>query len=75
MHSSVQQLFKTADLMYTLPPHRFTVYAMGMMLGYVLRKFKDLKLSKTHLKIGWYVSTVCLLLAFFGPGTKKMMIF
>lgn len=60
--------------MYTLPPHRFTVYAMGMMLGYVLRKFKDMKLSNTQLKIGWYVSTTSLLLAFFGPGTDKFSV-
>lgn len=41
---------------------------MGILLGYVLKNFKDMKLNKTHLKIGWYVSTVSLLLAFFGPG-------
>jgi hypothetical protein len=57
--------------MYTLPPHRFTVYAMGILLGYVLRKFKDIKLTNAHLKIGWYVSTASLLLAFFGPGENN----
>lgn len=41
---------------------------MGLLLGCVLRKFKNAKLSKTQLKIGWYVSTASLLLAFFGPA-------
>lgn len=54
--------------MYINPPHRFTVYAMGIGLGYVLRMFKDLKLSQSQLKIGWYLSTASLLLAFFGPA-------
>lgn len=64
----MNQLFKTADLMYTLPPHRFTVYAMGIILGYILRKFKDAKLSKMQIRVGWYVSTAALLMAFFGPA-------
>lgn len=64
----MQQLFKTADLMYILPPHRFTVYAMGIILGYFLRKFKDIKLSKRQIKIGWYVSTAAMLISFFGPA-------
>lgn len=54
--------------MYTQPPHRFTVYAMGLLLGYVLRKFKDAKLSKIQLRVGWYVTTASLLCAFFGPA-------
>lgn len=65
---SVKQLFETADRMYTNPPHRFTVYAMGIILGYVLRMFKNMKLTKTQLKFGWYASIASLLLAFFGPA-------
>ncbi|KAL7028534.1 hypothetical protein ACKWTF_005883 [Chironomus riparius] len=65
---SVQQLFKIADLMYILPPHRFTVYAMGIILGCFLRKFKDIKLSKRQIKIGWCVSTAAMLISFFGPA-------
>lgn len=65
---SVKQLFETADKMYIMPPHRFTVYAMGIGLGYILRMFKDWKLSQCQLKIGWYLSTACLFLAFFGPA-------
>ncbi|KAG5684658.1 hypothetical protein PVAND_013876 [Polypedilum vanderplanki] len=65
---SVNQLFKTADLMYTLPPHRFTVYAMGIILGCFLRKFKETKLSRMQLRVGWYVSTAALLISFLGPA-------
>lgn len=68
LSNSVDQLFKTADLMYALPPHRFTVYAIGIILGVVLRKFKDMKLSKRQLQVGWYVSLACFLMAFFGPS-------
>lgn len=51
-----------------MPHHRFTVYAMGIGLGYVLRMFKDIKLTQSQLKIGWYLSIASLLLAFFGPA-------
>lgn len=54
--------------MYIMPPHRFTVYAMGIILGYVIRMCKDLKLTNSQLKIGWYLSTASVLLAFFGPA-------
>lgn len=65
---SIKQLFETADRMYINPPHRFTVYAMGIGLGYILRMMKDLKLSERQLKVGWYLSTASVLLAFFGPA-------
>lgn len=64
----MKQLFETADRMYIMPPHRFTVYAMGIGLGYILRMFKDLKLTHNQLKTGWYLSTASFLLAFFGPA-------
>jgi hypothetical protein len=65
---SVKQLFETADKMYIIPPHRFTVYAMGIGLGYILRKFNEIKFTQSQLKIGWYLSSASLLLAFFGPA-------
>lgn len=64
----MKQLFETADRMYTNPPHRFTVYAMGIGLGYILRFFKDTKLTSGQLKFGWYFSIASILLAFFGPA-------
>ena len=64
----VQELFDTADLMYILPYYRATVYLMGILLGYLCRVYKDVKLTKNQLKFGWYVSTILFLLAFLGPA-------
>ncbi|XP_059617038.1 nose resistant to fluoxetine protein 6 isoform X1 [Phlebotomus argentipes] len=66
--TSVSQLFDTANYMYILPAHRATVYIMGVLLGYILRRYRDLKLTPTQLKIGWYSNTALMLVAFFGPA-------
>lgn len=42
----VEQLFDTADKMYILPPHRVTVYIMGLFTGYILRKHNNVVLTK-----------------------------
>lgn len=44
--------------MYILPPYRFTVYFIGIALGYVLRVYKDIKLSRSQLNIGWFLATL-----------------
>lgn len=41
---------------------------MGIGLGYILRMFGNAKLTSSQLKIGWYLSTASLMLAFFGPA-------
>ena len=41
----ITQLFETADNMYTLPVHRATVYIMGILLGYYLRKYPNVILK------------------------------
>uniref|UniRef100_A0A240PJW8 Nose resistant-to-fluoxetine protein N-terminal domain-containing protein n=1 Tax=Anopheles atroparvus TaxID=41427 RepID=A0A240PJW8_ANOAO len=66
--TSVKQLFETADFMYTLPYYRVTVYIMGVILGFACSKYKTMKLSEKQLKIGWYVSTLSIAVAFFGPA-------
>ncbi|GAB0089047.1 uncharacterized protein DMENIID0001_035260 [Sergentomyia squamirostris] len=66
--TSISQLFDTANYMYILPAHRATVYAMGVLLGYVLRRYKNISLTPTQLKIGWYSNTALMLVAFFGPA-------
>ncbi|XP_058064194.1 nose resistant to fluoxetine protein 6 isoform X2 [Anopheles bellator] len=66
--TSVKQLFDTADHMYTLPYYRVTVYIMGVILGYACSRYKTMKLSTQQLRTGWYVSSVSIALAFFGPA-------
>lgn len=43
--------------MYILPPYRFTVYSMGLALGYFLRTYKGQRLTKNQLNLGWFVAT------------------
>ncbi|XP_053678565.1 nose resistant to fluoxetine protein 6-like [Anopheles nili] len=71
--TSVKQLFETADYMYTLPYYRVTVYIMGVILGYACSKYKSMKLSENQMKIGWYVSTLSIAIAFFGPAPMGSM--
>ncbi|XP_050088709.1 nose resistant to fluoxetine protein 6-like [Anopheles aquasalis] len=66
--TSVKQLFDTADHMYTLPYYRVTVYLMGVILGYVCSRYKTIKLSVRQIKIGWYLSSLSIAVAFFGPA-------
>lgn len=42
----IKQLFRTADLMYSIPLHRATIYIFGIFVGYAMRMFKNVKLSK-----------------------------
>ena len=48
--------------MYILPPYRFTVYSMGLVLGYLLRTEKSRRLTKTELNFGWFLASVGLIL-------------
>ena len=65
---SIQRLFRTADYMYSFPPMRSTVYIMGIFLGYGLRQFRGISLSKSQLRLGWFVATLCLLASLLGPA-------
>lgn len=65
---SIQRLFRTADYMYSFPPHRSTVYIMGILLGYALRKFQGAQLSRLQLRLGWLVATFCVLASLLGPA-------
>lgn len=58
---SVTKTFELFDLVYIIPPFRFSVYAVGMFLGLSLRKFKDTKLSKWALHFGWGLATLCMI--------------
>lgn len=58
--------------MYIIPPYRFTVYAIGILLGYCLRRFKDLKLTEMQLNIGWFVSLSGLVLTIIGTAMMSV---
>ncbi|KAH8289379.1 hypothetical protein KR054_004399 [Drosophila jambulina] len=66
--TNIQRLFRTADYMYSFPPHRSTVYIMGILLGYVLRKYQNARLSRLQLRLGWLVATICVLASLLGPA-------
>ncbi|KAL5276597.1 hypothetical protein ACFFRR_002050 [Megaselia abdita] len=66
--TNIQRLFRTADYMYSFPPYRSTVYIMGILLGYGLRKYKGLKISDSQLRLGWVIGIACYLLSTFGPA-------
>ncbi|KAH8305318.1 hypothetical protein KR044_002142, partial [Drosophila immigrans] len=66
--TNIQRLFRTADYMYSFPPHRSTVYIMGILLGYALRKFQGVKLTPLQLRLGWLAATVCVLASLLGPA-------
>lgn len=44
----IKQLFRTADLMYSMPLHRATIYIFGIFVGYAMRMYKHVKLSKVR---------------------------
>lgn len=46
----IQQLFRTADMMYSLPLHRATIYIFGIFTGYAMRMYRDVKLTKVIIK-------------------------
>lgn len=54
-------MFETADVMYLLPHYRFSVYALGLLLGYSLQKHKNMKLNDWQLRLGWFAAFICLL--------------
>ncbi|EDW06368.2 nose resistant to fluoxetine protein 6 [Drosophila mojavensis] len=66
--TNIQRLFRTADYMYSFPPHRSTVYIMGILLGYALRKYQGVQLSRLQLRLGWLAATVCVLASLLGPA-------
>ncbi|XP_047004642.1 uncharacterized protein LOC124622896 [Schistocerca americana] len=65
--ANVSQLFRTADLSYTLPTHRATVYVMGLLLGYALRRSPTVAFSKTRVSAAWVTAATVALLAACGP--------
>lgn len=58
---SVSKFYESADLMYLIPPYRFSIYAMGILLGFCLRKFSDRKMTKLQVSLGWAFASICLI--------------
>lgn len=69
--TSLSTLIKTANHLYTLPTHRFTVYGVGLLLGFNLRKFRSVKVSKLSFCIGQYASVLAIL-AIVGACNKML---
>lgn len=55
-------MHESADFMYIIAPYRFSVYAIGILLGFVLHKFKNTTLTQKQLNLGW-LSALSLLIA------------
>jgi hypothetical protein len=51
----LSKIAEVADRMYIIPPFRFTVYAIGMLLGYTLRKYKDFQPNSRQRALGWTI--------------------
>lgn len=59
---SLSKIAEVADRMYIIPPFRFTVYSMGMLLGYSLRRYKDFRPTPLQARIGWIVGFLSFLI-------------
>lgn len=52
-------MFDSSDLMYIITPYRFTVYAIGILLGFCLRSYSSVKFSDRFIKFGWIAAAIC----------------
>ncbi|KRT78515.1 Acyltransferase, partial [Oryctes borbonicus] len=66
--ASSEQLFLTADYMYIIPAYRLTVYVMGIILGYLLREHKDIRLKQIYIHIGNVIALLSFIGAFLAPS-------
>lgn len=60
--AKLSNLLATANSMYKLPTHRFTVYGIGLLLGFVLRRFEAVKLSKIQFIFGQLANAAMMLI-------------
>lgn len=54
--AKLSSLLATAEHLYTIPTYRFTVYGIGLLLGFALRRYNNLQLSKTQYFTGQLVN-------------------
>jgi peptidoglycan/LPS O-acetylase OafA/YrhL len=62
---SLSKIAEVADRMYIIPPFRFTVYSIGMLLGFTLRRHKDFKPTQTQANLGWLVGVLSCIITLF----------
>jgi hypothetical protein len=62
---SLSKMAEVADKMYIVPPLRFTVYSIGMLLGFTLRRHKDFKPTQTQSNLGWLVAVLSCIISIF----------
>jgi hypothetical protein len=60
--AKLSNLLATANNMYKLPTHRFTVYGIGLLLGFILRKYDGIKLSKLQFFFGQLTNAAMMLI-------------
>jgi hypothetical protein len=61
-HSSLTSLIRSADILYFIPPYRFTTFGMGVFIGFILRSKKNVKWSRLQMAFG-HASALLSLLA------------
>lgn len=59
--AKLSHLLLTANHLYTLPTHRFTVYGIGLLLGFILRKYNTIKLSKPQFIAGQILNGILIM--------------
>lgn len=55
-------LIATANHLYTLPTHRFTVYGIGLLIGFIMRKEQNFKVNNLTLLLGNCFSGLALII-------------
>lgn len=61
----IHKLMTSVNSMYLLPHYRFSDYAVGILLGLILRNSKNFRLSKLQTVVGEILSAACLLVTVF----------
>lgn len=69
--ASIKQLFRTADLMYSIPLHRATIYIFGIFTGYAMRMYKHVRLSK----VSWKLHFLCGKIIFLFGNLQSQLIY
>lgn len=54
--AKLSNLLATANHLYTIPTYRFTVYGIGLLLGFILRRYSNIQLSKLQYFSGQLVN-------------------